>query len=125
MKYLILVILLVALSGCAFWSSIESKPRLAFQFATLKIINSERATPQEILDFVERARAHVNNADKVTIAKLKELDAWQILGPTERQIIKAIVTNAAERVKDDTRVVIAGKVLDWVEAVARRIANDG
>lgn len=136
MKYFIVILLaLTALSGCALLESQPATAQLTTQYATLKVIDGDPERADKILSLVAEARQYVDDADNVAIGVLDEAIRsrirWERLDPADRLLIDAVLQRARERLEfeigagvlDAEQRVQLTTFLGWIEDAARALAQ--
>lgn len=120
--------------GCSLVSSVNevAEGSLAFQWATARAIReSDDVTGQSVLDFIERARPHVESSEgsvDILVQRIQGEIDWDEMYPEDRRMLEAIFTGAVQRLRDrdlpaeDLRME-ARDILDSVETAALMVSG--
>lgn len=89
MKIILATLIALALTACA------SSPQLPYQFATLKLIESERVTADQVIERAERINALIDNDHQVSVVDLetqiKDIVGYSALPASDRLLIDALM----------------------------------
>lgn len=132
MRHLIMAALTVLiLTGCGVLATVaEDRNQLAVQYATLKVMESDRVDGERIVELVSDAREYVSAGESVAISALadaaRERLAESGLSPADKILIDAILTRAQERLQTEIGDgLLSGEqrlqlltVLGWIEGAA-------
>lgn len=107
----------LALTGCA---TIDSS-QLATQYTTLKLLESERVTQDQVTEAIARVRPLLEYGVAVDLAELQTAIDWQALAPSDRLLVSALVGDLElevnRRLSEDTQAALLLR-LDWIEQAA-------
>lgn len=89
MKTLLAIVVMLALSACA------ASPQLPHQYATLKLIESDRVTADAVIDRVDRVEALLDSEQDISIldleAQIKHIVGYSALPASDRLLVDALM----------------------------------
>lgn len=129
MRYVIMLVVALMLGGCA------GSPQLPYQYATLKLIESERVSAEAVVDRTSQIRALLTESHGLTSWEITEgvhrIVGYGDLAPSDRLLVNALLTDALDSLPDDVSVepsshVVLGEDsyalllerLEWIEQSA-------
>ena len=123
------VALTVAIGGCAAIQDNPMSAKLPVQYATLKVIESDDVSRNDVLEHVERARDLLNATQDVSVTDLTATVDLSGLDAADRLLVASLLAQIEHAALDvdvvgEDRLVRLNTLLDWIEQAASYADND-
>ena len=120
-------------AGCSTLNEYENTARLTTQYATIKVIDDDRAKAQRVEEIATEVKAYAQDDLFLTVDRLideaRSQIAWHKLDAADRLLVDALLTELEVRLKerfggdavpDELRLTVE-KLADWVISAARMV----
>lgn len=121
MKLLIILAICASMIGCSTTGSGVDRNKLAFQYAVLKVTDSNPEKISALKDWVQEARSQVGEGGIVSVDSLAEYFRHKLsetgLDSADLLLANEVINSAQAIIEEDKRELEVNKVLDWIELV--------
>jgi len=117
MKTIIAIVAAMFITACA------TNPQLPTQYATLKLIESERVSADDVIERVERVRVLIDMNVAISMSEIESAIDWQSLAPSDRLLVAALIGDldaefqSPEPFSEEVREAILER-LEWIAQAA-------
>ena len=129
-KIVLLFLATVSMSACSFFSEHKATAKLATQYATIKIIDGDRAKAQRVREIAKEVKQYANTKPQLTVDRLiDEVKAqinWGDLDAADTLLVNALIDELSQQLTKrlgsqslpkDLRLAV-DTVVDWVISAA-------
>lgn len=131
-KIVLLFLAMVSMtSACAFLSEHKATAKLATQYATIKVIDGDRAKAQRVREIAKEVKEYANTKAQLTVDRLiDEVKAqinWEDLDAADTLLVNALIDELSQQLTErlgseslpkDLRLAV-DTVIDWVISAAQ------
>ena len=129
-KIVLLFLATVSMSACSFLGEHKATAKLATQYATIKIIDGDRAKAQRVWEIAKEVKKYANTKPQLTVDRLiDEVKAqinWGDLDAADTLLVNALIDELSQQLTNrlgsqslpkDLRLAV-DTVVDWVISAA-------